>query len=471
LLLSGLVLTLAAAHASALDLFGTDALVAPASTASLGHTAVAACDPLARPTATLTLAHAIEFALCNNPLTHRDWANAKVMAAQVGLAKANFLPQITATSAYQKSTNVTTVAEDSFYNQDIKSSLRSNRVDLNLVLFDFGQRSAGLRSARELLNAANAAHDATLQTVFINAAQSYYDAITSQSSVLAIRSSKTLAEQSFKVAEAKFKIGLGTMVEKLQAETAFAQETLKLVKAEGNLQVAYGNLAMVMGFSANTPLTIDMLDAQRLPDTGFTQSVDALMDQAKLTHPNLLAARAQVNASKANEDSARASGLPVVSLTASSSRMTQPSLQLGLPPLTTATRGSQYGLQVTIPLGDGISRSYRVRQAVAQTEAKSAELDDMSLQVSLGVWKSFQALQTATEELRVSEQFRASAAKTVDASRSRYEIGATEVLELLNAQSVLANADQQNIQALADWRTARLRLAHSLGMLDSLALQ
>jgi outer membrane protein len=228
---------------------------------------------------------------------------------------------------------------------------------------------------------------------------------------------------------------------------------------------------MVMGFSANTPLTLDMLDAQRLPDTGFTQSVDALMDQAKLTHPNLLAARAQVNASKANEDSARASGLPVVSLTASSSRMTQPSLQLGLPPLTTATRGSQYGLQVTIPLGDGISRSYRVRQAVAQTEAKSAELDDMSLQVSLGVWKSFQALQTATEELRVSEQFRASAAKTVDASRSRYEIGATEVLELLNAQSVLANADQQNIQALADWRTARLRLAHSLGMLDSLALQ
>jgi outer membrane protein len=39
------------------------------------------------------------------------------------------------------------------------------------------------------------------------------------------------------------------------------------------------------------------------------------------------------------------------------------------------------------------------------------------------------------------------------------------ILELLKAQSDLASAQQQRIQALTNWQTARLRLAASLGQL------
>ncbi|ALK30709.1 hypothetical protein Bpla01_28540 [Burkholderia plantarii] len=52
------------------------------------------------------------------------------------------------------------------------------------------------------------------------------------------------------------------------------------------------------------------------------------------------------------------------------------------------------------------------------------------------------------------------------AAEHRYQIGVGSILELLNTQSALANAKKQRIQALTDWRSARLQLASKLGRLD-----
>ena len=473
LLFAALLTPTALLHAQGVELdpFSTSKLTSTSRASQISDVNQLGCNPKAHPSGTVSLTAAIEFALCNNPQTQRDWAYAKAQAAAIGVAKSAYLPtlSVSGTSMHEKSS--TRVDADPFYNNDIDSSLRTSRVDLNLVLYDFGLRSANLENARQLLAAANASHDATVQAVFINAAQAYYDAVTALTSLTAVRASKTLAETSFHAAEAGYKIGTGTQIDKLQAETAYSQEALKLVKAEGALQVAMGNLATTMGFPANTPFQVESLDDARLPDTSFVKSVDSLMDQAKISHPSLISARSQLRAAEAAEQSVRASGYPTLSFTANSNRAVQPTQQLGLPPLTTVARGNEFGVQLNIPLFEGFGRTYRVRQAAAQTEAKAADLAEVELQVSLSVWKSYQALQTAGEEVKVSEQYRSSAAKTLEAAQGRYKIGASEVLELLNAQTVMANAEQQHIQAVADWRTARLRLAFSLGMLGNWAIQ
>ena len=462
--------TLAAPAYAGFDPFGTESLTSGARNSARGAAATA-CSKAPGADVELTLAAAIDYALCNNPQTQRAWANAKAQAAQVGEAKASYLPTITATAQNQREKSTTTVDALPELNNDVNSRLRTVRVDLNMVLFDFGARAANLENARQLLGAANAAHDATLQAISIDAAQAFYDAQTARSQVEAIRSAKTLAEQSFRAAEARFKIGLGSGVEKLQAETAFAQERLKLLKAEGALQVALGNLATVMGFAANTPLRIDGGDDKRMPDVAFVKSVATLMEDAKQKHPNLVAARAQLYAAQASEGYAKAQYFPTISFNASNSRATQPSSQLGLPPLTTQNRGMQFGVQVNFPLFDGFGRMYRARQAHAQTEMRAADVAEMEQQVALGVWKTYQALQTATVELKVAEQYRQSAANTVEAAQARYTLGATQVLELLNAQATLANAETQKIQALSEWRTSRLRLAFNLGILGTWTLR
>lgn len=56
-------------------------------------------------------------------------------------------------------------------------------------------------------------------------------------------------------------------------------------------------------------------------------------------------------------------------------------------------------------------------------------------------------------------------------ARGRYKAGVGKTLELLNAQSTLASAQQQRIQAMSNWRAARVKLAASLGRLGMWAIQ
>ena len=67
--------------------------------------------------------------------------------------------------------------------------------------------------------------------------------------------------------------------------------------------------------------------------------------------------------------------------------------------------------------------------------------------------------------LRSSEALLNAAQAAVKSSEKRYAKGAADILELLNTQSALADAQQQRIRSLSEWRSARLRLFASAGLL------
>lgn len=164
-------------------------------------------------------------------------------------------------------------------------------LNLSWVLFDFGLRSANLKNAQQLLTVANATQDATIQTVFATTAQSYYDLLSTMGAFDASLESEKSARKSFMAADAMHKAGAGTLADKLQAQTTHAQASLDRVKANGELKNAHGTLAIAMGLSPNTPLTID-IQRKAFPNTDFVKSVDALIENAKRDHPRLIAAQA-----------------------------------------------------------------------------------------------------------------------------------------------------------------------------------
>jgi len=94
-------------------------------------------------------------------------------------------------------------------------------------------------------------------------------------------------------------------------------------------------------------------------------------------------------------------------------------------------------------------------------------LDEARQQVGLDVWKSYQALQTGKQNVVNSGTLAQVAQRSFDVARHRYAADVGNILELLSAQRALAEAKQQRIHALTDWRTARLQLAVKMGYLDS----
>jgi outer membrane protein TolC len=61
----------------------------------------------------------------------------------------------------------------------------------------------------------------------------------------------------------------------------------------------------------------------------------------------------------------------------------------------------------------------------------------------------------------------ASAQQSEEVALGRYRAGVGTVLDLLSAQSALANARAQQVQARWIWQSALAQLAHDTGVLDS----
>ncbi len=435
------------------DPFDTASLHAPGPGGSVSGTLRAPCAPVPGKEP-LALAQVVDQALCNNPQTRLAWANAKAQAALVGVAQAAYLPTLSATASRSRVDSRTTGASSN-YNQTSAS------LSAEYLLYDFGGRAAGLESARQTMAALAATQDATLQSVFLAAVQAYYQWHAAEAAVAAAQESERAANESLKAADARYRIGAGTPADRLQAQTAASQAQLSRIQAEGNARTALGVLANAMGRDAqDAPAVRPPVDVA--PEAAFEGRLADLIAEAKQGRPDLAAAEAQVKAARAGIDAARAAGMPSFSLFASrgyNDGQTDP------------IHSTTVGVSVSIPLFSGFDTTYRVRAAEAQLEARAAQRDQLSKQVSLDVWRAYYALLTGTESVRASADLLAAAEQNEKVASGRYKAGAGGILDLLNAQSALASARQQNIQALYAWHIAKTALAQAIGRLDFAQLE
>ena len=305
---------------------------------------------------------------------------------------------------------------------------------------------------------------ATLQTVFGTVAKDFYAAQAAQGSLMAAREVERIAQGSANIAAARVDRGVAAISDQLQAQTAYAEAVINRTKAERDWASAVGTLASDMNLEPTTNIMLPDVGDGVKPDHEFGDSVAALIDDAQQHYPGIAAAKAQVAAARAKAAQTRSEGLPRLNLVAQSNFNNQPtSLQLGFPVFPATHREWYLGFQVTIPIFEGFARVYQVRQADAQTELQASLLAEARQQLSLDVWNSYQSLQSATRNLDNSANLLILAQRSYQAAQRRYRIGVGSILELLIAQSALANAKKQRIQALTDWRSARLLLASKLG--------
>ena len=406
----------------------------------------------------LTLADVTEAALCNNPQTRESYANAKVQAAQLGIAKSAFLPIVTDNIGVNQN----------FVNPESASRGRefnnlSNSLAASYLLYDFGNRDAALENARQLLNAVSATQNAVVQNILLATIKAYYQVQSDIAALEATKEAERFNQESFKAAEAKYKAGVSTPADKLQAETAYAQAVLNRVSAEGLLKNDYGILANVMGLNSNVPLNLMRSVDSPVNTSEIERDINQLIEYARVRRPDLVASEAQVSAAKASIEASRAAAKPTVSVGLSNSFQDGSNLS--------SSNTSTLGLTVTVPIFSGYAPTYRIRSAEATAEVREAQRDQLKLQISLDVWTAFQNLRTAHETIKSAEVLVNSATESARVALGRYKAGVGNIIDTLNAQSALANANQQKIKADLNRNIARAALAQAIGTLDSVMIQ
>ena len=405
----------------------------------------------------LSLADVVDLALCNNPQTRSLWAAARVQAAQVGVSTAAYLPTLSGQAG------VVVEIDPVFGNQVLDSFTRKNAsLSASYLLSDFGGRSATLENAKQLLIAVNATRDATLQNNYLAAVQAYYALLSARASVASFKAAEASARESLAAALARYQAGVATPVDKLQAKTTLSQATFSRINAEGNELNAQGTLANLMGFDATQIYTLTEISAAT-PDTMIEQDIGKLIADARQKRPDLAAAEAQIKAADAQLDATLATGRPIITLGAMS----------GMTDITNfpVSRNSNIGINLSVPLFTGFRITYQTRAAEARLQGRVAERDMLANQIALDVWKGYQGMLSNSQALRAADDLVAAAEQSAKMVLGRYKAGIGNILDTLTAQSALANAHQQRVNALYNFLFSRFALAQAIGQLDLTQLE
>lgn len=399
----------------------------------------------------LSLVDVVDLALRNNPATRASWAQARAAASLFGSARGAYYPTVEGAGSLARVQSPATSTRPAGKRTEYGPSIA-----LNYLLLDFGGRSGAVETARQSLFAANLAHNATLQNTVLQAEVAYFAYMANLALLAAQRSALADARANLTAAQRRNTVGLATIADVLQARTALSQEQLNLETIQGNLQAARGSLASALGLPANLPFELEPLPTE-IPVGMITQSVDSVINEALRNRPDLAAARAQAAAASAQVRVARSAYLPSLTFGGDAART------YSSPP-TFAGPSYRVALGVAIPIFD-FSRQYDVAAARAQADAASAFADQARQDVITQVFVSYYALQTAERRVATADDLLASAQQSVQVAAGRYREGVGSIIDLLTAQTALANARAQQVQSRWQWYTALAQLARDAGVL------
>jgi outer membrane protein TolC len=401
-----------------------------------------------------TLAEVVDVALRNSPATRLSYSQARAAADVYGSTEGRWYPTITAGVAAQRSLSVAAQGQNS-----VQRTQYGPTLSLQYTVLDFGGRNGSIDVAKQTTVAADLTHNATVENTILLVEGSAFSYLSTRAQRDAQRSAVDLAAKALDAANERHNVGLATIADVLQAETAHSQEQLELQTLEGQLQLTRGSLAVAMGLPANA--AFDVPDLQAVDSVHFiAESVDTLIDLAVKSRPELAASRAQAAAANSQIRVARSAYLPSLGFTGTGGN-TRSNIS--------SFQGNSYNLNfgVSVPVFSGFSNQYDVAAASDNYQAAIARTETTKAQVIQQVFNAYYLLRTATNQVRTSRDLLASATKSEEVARERYREGVGTIVDLLIAQSALATAQAQAIDSRWEWRTALAQLAHDVGVLNA----
>jgi outer membrane protein TolC len=453
--------------------------------------------PTIDPTHTYSLAELIDLAQINNPETRVAWEHARQAALAVGIARALYLPVLTATAVSGGQHNSGSGPLSSLaVNNDLNGTVGS--VALEWLIFDFGQRDALKRAATDLSFASNVAFNGLHQKVIYDVSRAFYDYSSARQRVAIAAQSKTESAHLLDAAQDRLKQGIGTTVETAQAQQFLAQAAFNLVQARGAERDSYHSLLAAVGISPVSTLRIEDVSGRLLPANSMVP-VEHIVAEAIARRPDIQASYATARASRATIRAVEAEFLPKVFVAASDTYATGslnitslpsipslgsisaslPSLPAPTPATTSIPNSSGLGnislnqndatvlAGVAVPLFDGGIRDAGVREARSRTDAAESTVLHLEQTAATEIVAADDALRSSLEANRAATVLVSASLTAYDAALAAYKSGAGTLTAALEAERALLSARLAKAQAHGTAQIAAASLAFSTGRLSS----
>ncbi|HXQ69269.1 MAG TPA: TolC family protein [Pyrinomonadaceae bacterium] len=336
-----------------------------------------------------------------------------------------------------------------FKNFDARLLLRQTIFDLSAIR-NYQAGSAAVHTAE--LQEALAREQVASGTGLI-----YLEALRAERSVAAAQANVELAQALLKLAQDQRNAGIATGVDVTRAQTRLAEQQVALAQAQTTSEQARLNLQRVVGLPLGSALTLT--DPLRFVEDPLP-AVDVAIAQAGQDRREIQVAEEQTRVSQLELQSARAEYLPSLEVVGDygSSGITPNSFDL-------PTR--RIALQLNVPVFNGGLTRGRVTSAASRQRQRQLELANIRGQVEEDVRLALTTLRTAAVQVRAAEESVTLAQRELEMARDRFQAGVGDNLEVITAQTSLANAREAQVTALAQHNAARLNLAAALGRAET----
>ena len=396
-----------------------------------------------------TLREALGLSYQTNPQLDAQRAQLRAVDEGVPQAKAGWRPTVTV-SAFGGVEDSNRSAPGT----DQNLIPRSGNLNVTQPIYRGGRTEAQIAAAEALVQAQRARLHSTEQIVLLQAVTSYMDVVRDQSIVELNRNNEQVLRRQLEAANDRFRVGEITKTDVAQAESRLARATSDRVFSEGNLISSRATFARVVG---QMPATLDASPAiPQLPT-----SEDEAMRTADALHPDIQTTIFAEQAARHDIDTAFGALLPTLSLEGNLSKSKEVQTE------ELEITSTNVLARLTVPLYQAGSEYSLVRQRKETASQRRIEIDDQRRAVRQSVTRSWEGYNTARARIVANEEQARAARIALDGVQQEATVGSRTVLDVLDAEQELLNANVQVVTATRDRGVAAYQLLSSIGQLTA----
>jgi outer membrane protein len=415
-----------------------------------------AVSTLAVPASADELRDALVQAYHYNPSLLAARSNQRAIDENVPIERAAGLPDVSAGGTFTEILN-----HEGLGLTDPDRNFRGS-VDLGVPVYSGGAVKNSVKAAKIRVEAGQADLRATESAIFSQVVSAYTEVVTNEAVVGLNRKNVSVLEVNLQATSDRFEIGDLTRTDVAQSESRLAVARGDTRTAEALLVAARERYIALVG---KPPVNL----AAPPPLPSFPASPEEAVAVALENNPDILAARERTKAAGYDIDVAGSSRLPRVDVftgaTYNDYFNTLPDAVAG--PNGQSSTGATAGVRATIPIFQGGRPAALRRQA--QALASAAQETEISVERDvIAQARAAYSTWAAANEVIVSTQSAVSAAElSLEGVRAENSVGNRTILDVLNAEQELLDANVRLVNATRTAYVAGFTLLAAMGRAEA----
>lgn len=409
--------------------------------------------------APLTLKASFEIALAQNPRQKAAIEGVLALEEASFAAYAPYYPELWGHASYRRFRDVIFLPKIEtplpFTIPEVVGPINDWAFNLysRYTIYDSGLRRARLMKAFSNRNFAAEQTESIRQALLLQVADSFFAYLKAQNHLEVAQENYQRAKNHVLISEMRQKVGAVPHLDVYRTKSALAERNLNIYQAKRALKVAQGILNVSLGLPPEAPLELAENDLCM-----ECLNLDDLFDASHKFRPEMGVAFEKITFVEESIKEIKAEYGPLVTASGLYGRHDSnffPSIEQW-----------SFGINIEWPLFQGFKTVHNLKKSKHELSQALFNLEETALQIRKDVWEAFALLEENKESKLSSESRLLYAEKAYHLAKKRYEVGASTLNDLLDAQAAFFEAEQQVINHHFNVSSSYVALLWSAGIID-----